>query len=421
VSTGNYRRRTAITRLSVSEEDDERLQKTVSAWLEGCNVASELAWDVADSPSAVQRLTYDRVREATGLGSQHAILAARHVARAIKSGIERRLRGRKASRPEFTSRSMTFDARTMTVFTDRKQVSLTTADDGPRVRADLVLPADEDGYQYRYLDSDEWEVTESTLHHRDGEWFLHLGFRKPATDEPTIENGTVLGVDFGVAQIAVTSTARFFSAGELNHRRREFERVRADLQARDTRGARRTLERLSGRETEYVKHVLHQVANGIVEEALDHECDGIVLEALEGIRERLPKANWHSTWAFDTLQGYVTYKAEAEGLFVETTDPRHTSQRCPECGFTHEDNRPARGRFECRACGCAGHADYVAAKNVAATYLRRDRQSSRRRGVGQYALKSGTITPVTDPTVSTDESNPDEARAEGSSERGFGS
>lgn len=43
-----------------------------------------------------------------------------------------------------------------------------------------------------------------------------------------------------------------------------------------------------------------------------------------------------------------------------------TSQRCPECGHTCAENRPARDCFRCVACGHAGHADNVAARNVLA-------------------------------------------------------
>jgi len=32
----------------------------------------------------------------------------------------------------------------------------------------------------------------------------------------------------------------------------------------------------------------------------------------------------------------VEYKAEYEGLFVDTIDPRNTSKRCNECGFVHD-------------------------------------------------------------------------------------
>jgi putative transposase len=394
VSDDDYHRRTAITRLAVSLTDESLLRDTIEEWKQGCQIAVDKAWERSHSKSDVQDLAYDDVRENTSLGSQHAILACHQAAENIKSCISRRQDGKKASKPTYTSPTVTYDSRTMTIFPENEQVSLTTYGDHARVRAELVLPDDEDGYQHQYLDSDKWEPTESTLHYRDEEWYLHLGFRKPKQDaEEATENGTVLGVDLGVNEIAVTSTARFFSAGELNHNRREFDRVRGDLQECGTRNAHRTLENVSGREDEYVKHVLHSVANGIVEEALRYDCDGIVFEELDGIRERLPDAAWHSEWAFDRLYEYVEYKAEARGLFVETTNPKNTSKRCAECGFIHDDNRPSRDRFECQKCGNRNHADYNAAKNVADVYLRREQQSSRGRGVSQYALKSGIVTP----------------------------
>ena len=393
MSDDDYHRRTAITRLTVSPTDESLLRDTIEEWKQGCQIAVDKAWERCHSKSDVQQLAYDDVRENTSLGSQHAILACHQAAENIKSCISRRQDGKKASKPTYTSPTVTYDSRTMTIFPENEQVSLTTHGDNARVRADLVLPDNEDGYQHQYLDSDEWEPTESTLHYRDGEWYLHLGFRKPKRTETTTENGTVLGVDLGVNEIAVTSTARFFSAGELNHKRREFERVRGDLQECGTRNAHRTLENVSGREDEYVKHVLHSVANGIVEEALRYDCDGIVFEELDGIRERLPDAAWHSEWAFDRLYEYVEYKANARGVFVETTNPKNTSKRCAECGYIHDDNRPSRDMFECQKCGNQNHADYNAAKNVADVYLRREQQSSRGRGVSQYALKSGTVTP----------------------------
>ena len=198
--------------------------------------------------------------------------------------------------------------------------------------------------------------------------------------EATTENGTVLGVDLGVTQIAVTSTARFFDAGELNHYRREFENTRGGLQQTGTQSAHRTIETLSNREERYVKHVLHTVSNGIVEEAIEHGCDGIIFEDLTDIREDLPEAAWHSEWAFRKLKQFVEYKAEYEGLFIDTVNPRNTSKRCNECGFTHDSNRH-RGEFECVSCGKSNHADYNAAKNVAELYLRRGHQPSGRRSV----------------------------------------
>ena len=393
MSDNRYHRRTAITRLAVSETDEQLLQQTVAEYKQGCQIAVDTAWERCHSKSDIQDLAYDDVLENTELGSQHTILACHQAAANIKSCISRRQDGKKASKPTYTTPTVTYDSRTMTLFAEQQQVSLTTHGDSSRVRADLVLPEDPDGYQHQYLDDDAWEPTESTLHYRDGEWYLHLGFRKPVADN-TIENSnTVLGVDLGVNEIAVTSTARFFSAGELNHNRREYERVRGNLQQTGTQNAHRTLQQVSGREDEYVKHVLHSVANGIVAEAREHGCATIVFEELNGIRDRLLDAPWHSVWAFNRLTDYVEYKAAIHGIEVVQTNPRNTSKRCAECGFVADANRPTRDTFACQQCGNRNHADYNAAKNVADLYLRREQQSSGRRGIGQYALKSGVVTP----------------------------
>nr|WP_245708395.1 transposase [Halohasta litchfieldiae] len=401
----------------MSPTDESLLRETISEWKEGCQIASDKAWECCHSKSDVQQLAYDDIREQTTLGSQHAILACHQAADNIKSCISCRRDGRKAGKPTYTSPTITYDSRTMTVFPEKEAVSLTTHGNHSRVRADLVLPDDDDGYQHQYVSSEAWESTQSTLHYRNGEWYLHLGFRKhrPHADKTeTTENGTVLGVDLGVNEIAVTSTARFFSAGQLNHDRREFKRVRTDLQEHGSRNAHRTLESMRGRETEYVTHVLHAVANGILQEALNYDCDGIVFEELDGIRRRLPNAAWHSKWAFDRLYQYVQYKAESEGLFVDTTSPKNTSKRCAECGFVHGANRPSRDRFDCQNCETRNHADYNAAKNVAEMYLRREQQSSCRRGVSQYALKSGTVSPdqgfTPYPAESTDKPSPQQSQ-----------
>ncbi|WP_254840137.1 RNA-guided endonuclease InsQ/TnpB family protein [Natronomonas marina] len=386
--------RAVITRLDgLSAEDEKLLHATVEAWLDGCNIASDMAWNVCNTKSDVESLAKTTVQSETGLNSQHSILACYEASSAINSCIERKQQGKKASQPQFTTKSMVYDRRTMTVFADKGRVSLTTLGDHSRVRAALALPQNGDGYQHQYLDSDEWEYTESTLHYRDGDWHLHLGYRKPKPEsKPTTQNGTVLGVDLGVNQIAVTSTARFFDGDTLAHKRREFERIRGNLQETGTQSAHRTIDELSGREDEYVKHVMHFVANGIIEEALTHDCDVIVFEELDGIREDLQQANWHAEWAFRKLREFVAYKAKAEGLYVDTVNPENTSKRCNECGHISNSNR-SHGEFECERCGKQNHADYNAAKNIAELYLLRGHQPSRGRSVSQYALKSGPRTP----------------------------
>jgi hypothetical protein len=118
------------------------------------------------------------------------------------------------SRPEFTSNTVKYDTRTMTLFEDGS-VSLSPVEGW--TRCDMNLPDKADGYQHEYLNDDEWEVTESTLSKRDGEYYLHLGFRKDTPEKQVETQGddedrTVLGVDLGIVNIATTSTAYFASA-----------------------------------------------------------------------------------------------------------------------------------------------------------------------------------------------------------------
>ncbi len=273
----DYVRRTAITRLEVTDEQRDLLEDTISEWKRGCQLATDMAWGKCNAKSDIQPLAYDDVREQTDLGSQHAILATHQAAQAITGCIECRSNGKTVSKPTFTAPTVTYDTRTMTLF-DNDTVSLSTTES--RVRCPLALPDADDGYQRQYLDSDEWSVTESTLTARGGEYFLHIGFRRPKndTERNTAEDGTVLGIDLGIENLAVTSTASFVSGRELSHNLREFEKVRAGLQQAGTRSAHRTLEPSSGRELRYVRDVLHRASNVIVDEALRYECDVIAFE-----------------------------------------------------------------------------------------------------------------------------------------------
>jgi len=387
----NYVRRTAITRLVVTDEQRELLEETISAWKRGCQIATDMAWGKCNAKSDVQPLAYETVREQTDLGSQHTVFATHQAAQAITGCIERQSKGKKVSKPTFTAPTVKYDTRTMTLFDD-DTVSLSTTES--RVRCELALPDADDGYQRQYLDSDEWSVTESTLTARDGDYFLHIGFRrhKNDTERNTAEDGTVLGVDLGIENLAVTSTAYFFSGRELAHNLREFEKVRAGLQQTGTRSAHRTLERSSGRELRYVRDVLHRASNDIVAEAVRYNCDVIAFEDLTHIRDRTG-ASWGHKWAFRTLYEQVEYKAEAEGIAVKQVGSAHTSTRCAECGFTASENRPDRNDFRCVNCGSEANADYNAAKNIGMRYVRRGQQSSRRTGNSRLALKSGTVTP----------------------------
>ncbi|HUR05059.1 MAG TPA: transposase [Nonomuraea sp.] len=114
--------------------------------------------------------------------------------------------------------------------------------------------------------------------------------------------------------------------------------------------------------------VNHQISTFVVREA-ERTGRGVALEDLQGIRgrvraHRLQRRTLHS-WAFAQQIAFTRYKAARAGVAFLLVDPAYTSQACPECGNVSRANRPARGRFVCTWCGLAGHADHIAARNIA--------------------------------------------------------
>jgi putative transposase len=388
-------RRTAVVKLAVDDETEVCLRQTIERFKEATQIVADSGWAAGDdegivtSSTELHHRTYDEVRERTGQLNADLVCAARNrAAAALRSCAAKREQGKSPSKPTFTSDSAVYTRNAVTYDDDH----VTLASTEGRVRAEFVLPEDSTVPPSKYL-TDDWEKKESTLHRRDGDYYLHVAVtseRDEARDPP--ENGTVLGVDLGVENIAVTSTGSFWSGGYLDHRRREYERVRGELQRTDTESAHRTIEQMGERESRWANDYLHRLSKAIVREARDHGCSVIAFEELTGIRERLPAAKRYHVWAFERLHQFVRYKASEYGIECVQVDPSFTSQQCSRCGVISRRNRTGQSEFHCEGCGYENHADYNAAKNVGMTYLRSGQTSPGGGATGQLALKSGALT-----------------------------
>ncbi|MFG2003497.1 RNA-guided endonuclease InsQ/TnpB family protein [Spirillospora sp. NPDC048911] len=165
----------------------------------------------------------------------------------------------------------------------------------------------------------------------------------------------------------VTSDGRTMQGGGLARYRRRMAKVRAQLQAKSTKSAKRKLKARARREARHATHVNHRIAKTVVADA-ERTGRGIALEDLHGIRGRTRVARHqratHSSWPFHQLEEHITYKAQRAGVPVLTVDAHYTSQTCPRCGHVSRRNRPTRDAFWCVVCGLAGPADHIAAVNV---------------------------------------------------------
>jgi IS605 OrfB family transposase len=205
---------------------------------------------------------------------------------------------------------------------------------------------------------------EADLCYCNGDWYLLATCDVPEAEMQVVED--VLGVDLGVTNLATDSDGTIYSGRMVNHVRYRHRRLHTKLQKKGTKAARR-LKRLAGQERRFARDVNHTISKRIVEQA-ERTKRGIALEDLQGIRTRVrarrsQRAQLQS-WSFHQLRGFIAYKAQRAGIPVTAVDPRNTSRRCPCCGYTDKANRPHQATFCCTSCGCAGHADVIAAQNM---------------------------------------------------------
>ena len=190
----------------------------------------------------------------------------------------------------------------------------------------------------------------------------------------------ILGVDFGIVNLAVDSDGTTYNGAEIEEKRQHLTQRRHELQRHRTRAARRKLRQLTGKQARFQQHTNHIISKRLVETA-QRSCAALALEELTGIRQRIKARRQqrprHANWAFAQLRQYVTYKACLAGVPVILVDPQHTSQACNVCGYTAKANRPSQNHFSCHRCGYTTHADLNATQNI------RNRAAVNRRMVAQ--------------------------------------
>src|SRR5690348_16831292 len=77
-----------------------------------------------------------------------------------------------------------------------------------------------------------------------------------------------------------------------------------------------------------------------------------------GLNREISAAGWYQ------IEAYTRYKARK----LVKVPAHYSSQMCPRCGNVCAENRPSRDVFRCSECSFSGHADVVAAGNLAARH-----------------------------------------------------
>jgi IS605 OrfB family transposase len=313
-------------------------------------IAGELFARQLSNKIEAQRLFYHEIRERFGLSAQTAILALHRACEAYKRD--------KSIRPRFRKdAAITYDVRTMS-FKGIDKVSLLT------LSGRIVVPMIVAAYQAERIG---YHKGQCDLARIDGKWYLFVTVEVPAGHK--LDPIEFLGVDLGVANIAADSDGTEHSGKDVEHVRRKHNLQRKRLQRKGTKGAKKKLRRLAGKEARFRRHENHRISKAIVGNAKGTG-RGIGLEDLKGIRDRITARgtdarNRLSGWSFGQLYAFVAYKAELAGVPVVTVDPKNTSRTCAECGHCEKSNRKSQAEFACQACGHRANADSNAARNIA--------------------------------------------------------
>ena len=96
----------------------------------------------------------------------------------------------------------------------------------------------------------------------------------------------VLGVDFGIVNLAVDSDGTVYTGEAVDRKRQRYQARREGLQRHGTRSARRRLKVLKGTQARFQSNTNHIISKRLVETA-QRSAAGIALEDLTGIRGRV--------------------------------------------------------------------------------------------------------------------------------------
>lgn len=345
---------TVKIKLLHNAEQKETLLRTFGAFNSAASFAAKTGFDnkVFSQPS-IHRLTYREIRKEWNLGAQMAV-------RAIGRAVECFKRDKKKC-PKFKKMSaIVYDQRNMR-FKGLTHVSLSSLD------GRLVIPMVIAGYQDSRLQQ-AIKVGQADLVYIKNTFYLLVSIQ--INDAPLSESKSALGVDLGVAKVAVDSEGNAFTGDEVEAKRVWFNRRRSTLQSVGTKSAKRRLKNMARKEANYRRTKNHQISRSIVDKAKElGAC--IKLENLNGIRTRTRfrkrQRNKMSGWSFHQLREMIAYKSAMAGVLFGVVDPRNTSRTCSQCGHCEKANRKSQAEFNCVQCGYSTNADFNAAVNIAAS------------------------------------------------------
>lgn len=247
----------------------------------------------------------------------------------------------------------------------QKQLSLNTLQG--RKKVDFICK----GFD-QYLDQTQWQFGSLKLLQFKNQWYVHLSATTSLPEFQAEQAEHVVGIDRGLRFLAACydeqEKTMLFSGQKMLRIRRKYKKLRAQLQAKRTKSAKRRLKQIGQRENRWMSDVNHRLTKTLI----DHYGKNTIfaLEDLTDVRFATEKSSKDQryemvSWAFYQFEQLLTYKANLNASAVVKVPAKYTSQRCPKCGRIRKENRDhALHLYICDKCGYKSNDDRLAAMNI---------------------------------------------------------
>lgn len=205
------------------------------------------------------------------------------------------------------------------------------------------------------------EVKALTIYYKNNKIKCQMIIKIPDVKKLEVKN--VLGIDRGIVNPVVSSNNKFFNSKKIRKIKGQYSWLKAKLQQKGTKSAKRKLKKLSGKEKRFVENENHKLAKEIVE--MNYECFALEDLSIKKNKQLGRKFNKKlSGWSYFQFQKFLEYKSENLGKQVVYVKPNYTSQCCSNCGNIEKANRNG-SNFKCKKCSFELNADLNASRNIA--------------------------------------------------------
>lgn len=226
-----------------------------------------------------------------------------------------------------------------------------------------------------------------TISKHGGNWYCSIQVELEIIPEQNSKAKTALGLDLGIARFAACSDGRYIepihslkvqqqklakAQRELSKKQKfsnNWKKVKLKIQKIHRRIANVRLDFLHKLSTQLCKSHAMIVVEALKIKNMSQSAQGNLdnpgknVKAKSGLNKSILDQGW------GIFKSLLRYKLDWCGSIFLEVNPKYTSQKCSQCGYTDKENRQSQEVFSCLDCGTTFNADLNAARNILAAGL----------------------------------------------------